>query len=72
MWMGMEFHGGFRVTPSLASRVMEAVDEVTRRTFRSDLSHVDGDDCTICREARAKETGHDAADGGGEGRTRAT
>ena len=57
--------GGFSLSPSLARRVFEAIAELQAQNVDSSLSHVDDDNCDICRRAReqaAKEV-PDAASG---------
>jgi hypothetical protein len=72
---GTHLYGGFTLSPYLALRVFEAVKEITAQNLDVSLSHVDDDNCEICRkiqaqstEARTKETGHDAAQPGRSGR----
>jgi hypothetical protein len=65
---GTHIYGGFNLSPYLALRVFEAVKEITSQNLDVSLSHVDDDNCEICRGAKAKETGHDAAQPGRPGR----
>ncbi len=58
---GTHIYGGFNISPYLALRVFEAVNEITSQNLDSTLSHVDDDNCPICRGVQAKEKGHDAA-----------
>jgi hypothetical protein len=75
---GTHIYGGFNLSPYLALRVFEAVKEITSQNLDVSLSHVDDDNCEICRgAAKAKsldtapakeEAGHDAAQPGRPGR----
>ena len=75
---GPHIYGGFNLSPYLALRVFEAVKEITTQNVDISLSHVDDDNCEICRQAQAKpkpfdaaqdkETGNDAAQPGRPGR----
>jgi len=65
---GTHIYGGFNLSPYLALRVFEAVKEITSQNLNVSLSHVDDDNCEICRNAKAKEQGHDAAQPGRPGR----
>jgi hypothetical protein len=65
---GTHIYGGFNLSPYLALRVFEAVKEITSQNLDVSLSHVDDDNCEICRNAKAKEAGHDAAQPGRPGR----
>ena len=77
---GTHLYGGFNLSPYLALRVFEAVKEITTENLNASLSHVDDDNCEICRSAKAKsldnardkslekEAGHDAAQPGRPGR----
>ena len=73
---GTHIYGGFNLSPYLALRVFEAVKEITAQNLDVSLSHVDDDNCEICRSAKAKsfdsaqdkEAGNDAAQPGREGR----
>ena len=58
---GTHIYGGFTLSPYLALKVFEAVQEITSQTTDVSLSHVDDDNCEICRASQAKEAGHDAA-----------
>ncbi len=66
---GSDFHiyGGFNLSPYLAMRMFEVVDEIAARNVDLTLSHVDDDQCEVCRKAAAqpeqpKEDGRDAAE----------
>ncbi|HVR87281.1 MAG TPA: hypothetical protein VMU54_23355 [Planctomycetota bacterium] len=65
---GTHLYGGFNLSPYLALKVFEAVRELTSQNLDLSLSHVDDDQCEICRQTRAKEAGHDAAQPGRPGR----
>jgi hypothetical protein len=65
---GTHLYGGFNLSPYLALRVFEAVKEITTQNLDISLSHVDDDNCEICRQTKAKEAGHDAAQPGRTGR----
>ena len=69
---GTHIYGGFNISPYLALRVFEAVKEITAQNLDVSLSHVDDDNCAICRQNQAasqgKEAGHDAAQPGRSGR----
>jgi hypothetical protein len=72
---GTHIYGGFNLSPYLALRVFEAVKEITSENLNVSLSHVDDDNCEICRQANAKsqqnqqkEPGNDAAQPGRPGR----
>jgi hypothetical protein len=65
---GTHIYGGFNLSPYLALRVFEAVREITSQNLDVSLSHVDDDNCEICRGSKAKEAGHDAAQPGRPGR----
>jgi hypothetical protein len=84
MVSGPHLYGGFNLSPYLALKVFEAVKELTTQSLDVSLSHVDDDNCEICRQtkdkspgisrdksldgARDKETGNDAAQPGRSGR----
>ena len=51
---GTHIYGGFNLSPYLALRVFEAVKEITTQNLNVSLSHVDDDNCEICRSAQAK------------------
>jgi hypothetical protein len=58
-------YGGFSISPALARRMFEAVAEIHAQAVDLTLSHVDDDNCDVCRatraaEAAAKEERHDA------------
>lgn len=63
--------GGFSISPSLARRMFEVVEEMHARELNLSLSHVDDDHCEICRKVQEQEEPHDAAqpDRPGRGRT---
>jgi len=66
---GTHLYGGFTLSPYLAQRVFEAVKEITAQNLDVSLSHVDDDNCEICRKANAiEEKGNDAAQPGRPGR----
>ncbi len=73
---GTHLYGGFNLSPYLALKVFEAVKELTSQNLDVSLSHVDDDNCEICRKtqaksldiARDKEIGNDAAPPGRSGR----
>ena len=65
---GTHIYGGFSISPYLALRVFEAVKEITSQNLDVSLSHVDDDNCEICRKAKATEQNHDAAQPGRPGR----
>jgi hypothetical protein len=58
---GSHIFGGFNISPSLALRVFEVVDEITSRDVNLALSHVDDDNCDVCKGEKIKETDRDAA-----------
>ena len=65
---GTHLYGGFNLSPYLALKVFEAVKELTAQNLDISLSHVDDDNCEICRKTKAQEAGHDAAQPGRSGR----
>jgi len=66
---GTHLYGGFNLSPYLALRVFEAVKEISTQNLNVSLSHVDDDNCEICRSAKAKEQEkNDAAQPGRPGR----
>jgi len=65
---GTHLYGGFNLSPYLALKVFEAVKELTSQNLDVSLSHVDDDNCEICRKTQAKETRNDAAQPGRSGR----
>ena len=73
---GSHLYGGFNISPYLALKVFEAVKELTAQNLDVSLSHVDDDNCEICRKtnvksldvARDKDAGNDAAQPGRSGR----
>ena len=58
---GTHIYGGFNISPYLALRVFEAVKEITTQNVDVSLSHVDDDNCEICRSAQAKAKSVDKA-----------
>ena len=50
---GTHFYGGFNLSPYLALKVFEAVKEITSQNLDVALSHVDDDNCEICRKSSA-------------------
>ncbi|MBV8880611.1 MAG: hypothetical protein JO332_11635 [Planctomycetaceae bacterium] len=71
---GPHLYGGFNLSPYLALKVFEAVKDITSQNLDISLSHVDDDNCAICRQTKSldagrdKETGNDAAQPGRSGR----
>jgi hypothetical protein len=66
---GPHIYGGFNLSPYLALRVFEAVKEIQSQNLDVSLSHVDDDNCEICRKAKALEkNNNDAAQPGRQGR----
>jgi hypothetical protein len=65
---GTHLYGGFNLSPYLALKVFEAVRELTSQNLDVSLSHVDDDNCEICRRSTAKEAGNDVAQPGRSGR----
>ena len=65
---GTHIYGGFNLSPYLALRVFEAVKEIQSQNLDVSLSHVDDDNCEICRSAKTKESANDAAQPGRQGR----
>lgn len=62
----LHIYGGFNLSPYLAMRMFEVVDEIAAQNVDVSLSHVDDDDCEVCRKAAgsaqiAKEDVRDAA-----------
>jgi hypothetical protein len=58
-----QLFGGFSISPALARRMFEAVAEIHAGTLDLSLSHVDDDNCDMCKASRAaaeKEKPHDA------------
>ena len=54
--------GGFSISPTLARRMFEVVEEMHARELNLALSHVDDDNCEICRKTREQqEKTNDAA-----------
>ncbi len=51
---GTHIYGGFNLSPYLALKVFDAVKEITSENLNVSLSHVDDDNCEICRGAQAK------------------
>lgn len=64
---GTHIYGGFNLSPYLALRVFEAVREITSESLNASLSHVDDDNCEICRSAKSKEARNDGAQPGRPG-----
>jgi hypothetical protein len=64
---GPHLFGGFNIPPALALKMFEAVKEITTQNLDISLSHVDDDNCEICRGLKAKEKAHDAAQPGRPG-----
>ena len=67
---GTHLYGGFNISPYLALKVFEVVKEISVQNVNLTLSHVDDDNCEMCRGA-AKPPGeerHDAARPSGPGR----
>jgi hypothetical protein len=63
----LHIYGGFNLSPYLAMRMFEVVDEIASQNVDLTLSHVDDDQCEVCRKAAApsgqpKEDGRDAAE----------
>ena len=61
----LHIYGGFNLSPYLAMRMFEIVDEISSQQTDLSLSHVDDDQCEVCRKAAAqseqpKEVGGDA------------
>ena len=52
---GSDFHlyGGFTLSPYLAMKVFEVVGEIASQNVDPTLSHVDDDNCDVCRKAAA-------------------
>jgi len=65
---GPHFYGGFNLSPYLALRMFDAVKEITSQNLNVSLSHVDDDNCEVCRQTKAKEQPNDAAQPGRSGR----
>ncbi len=65
---GPHFYGGFNLSPFLALRMFDAVKEITSQNLNVSLSHVDDDNCEVCRATKAKEVSNDAAQPGRSGR----
>jgi hypothetical protein len=62
----LHIYGGFNLSPYLAMRVFEVVGEIAAQSVDISLSHVDDDECEICRKAAVaaqapKEDVHHAA-----------
>jgi hypothetical protein len=63
----LHIYGGFNLSPYLAMRMFEVVDEIAAQNMDLTLSHVDDDQCEVCRKAAVpsgppKEDGGDAAE----------
>ena len=65
---GTHLYGGFNISPYLALKVFEAVKDITAQNTNLNLSHVDDDNCEICRKLKAGESKNDAAQPGRSGR----
>ena len=57
----LHIYGGFSLSPYLAMRMFEVVDEIATRNVDLTLSHVDDDQCEVCRRA-AQEPRKEPAD----------
>jgi len=56
-----QLFGGFNISPSLARRMFDVVAEIHSQNLNLSLSHVDDDNCDVCKSVRAKEeNAHDA------------
>ena len=69
----LHIYGGFSLSPYLAMRVFEIVGEMASQSVDTTLSHVDDDNCEVCRKAAKaeeaeKEAADDAAQAGRPGR----
>ncbi len=66
----LHIYGGFSLSPYLAMRVFEVVGEIASQNVDTSLSHVDDDNCEVCRKAAEmeKEAADDAAQAGRSGR----
>jgi hypothetical protein len=51
--MGSDLHiyGGFAISPYLAMKMFEVVDQINAANVDPALSHVDDDGCEVCRKA---------------------
>ena len=58
---GTHLYGGFNLSPFLALRVFEAVKEITAQNLDASLSHVDDDNCEVCRRTKDPAPGAPAA-----------
>jgi hypothetical protein len=58
---GLHIYGGFNISPYLAMRVFEAVDEINAKNLNRELSHLDDGECELCKGDAAKELRDDAA-----------
>ena len=65
---GTHLYGGFNISPYLALKVFDAVKDITTQNTNLNLSHVDDDNCEICRKVKAEEAKNDAAQPGRSGR----
>lgn len=52
----LHIYGGFTLSPYLAMKVFEVVGEIASQNVDPTLSHVDDDNCEICRKAAAART----------------
>ncbi len=57
----LHIYGGFNISPYIAMRVFQIVDEINAQNTDLTLSHVDDDDCEVCRGASREESRNDAA-----------
>ena len=57
----LHIYGGFNLSPYLAMRMFEVVDEISSRNVDPTLSHIDDDQCEVCRRA-AQESRKEPAD----------
>ena len=60
MQEGTQVLGGFRLSPRLAMRVIQAVDEIQLGNIDLELSHISDDSCGLCRAAKVRGASHDA------------
>jgi len=68
MVTGPHIYGGFNISPYLALKVFEAVQELTAQNLDISLSHVDDDNCDVCKQMKAREAARDASEPGRAGR----
>ena len=57
---GTRLLGGFKLSPRLALKVIQAVDEIQLGNIDPELSHISDDSCSLCRAAKARRASHDA------------